>query len=120
MSLKLGHGTLDGDEPIYIDALKKIRNAAQANNLPMMGFGISPKGLKLRIEMGWNAFIIHGDIDAICMSAVDCLKTYSDAAYTTDSCVTSHEEKNGEQSLNGGDSVAHCVRPCCVTSLKAM
>jgi 4-hydroxy-2-oxoheptanedioate aldolase len=99
MCLKLAHGTLDGDEPIYMDALKKIRDAAKANNLPMMGFGISPSGLKMRIEMGWNAFIVHGDIDAICMSAVDSLKTYSDAAYSTNGHVTSQQEKNGEQGL---------------------
>ena len=77
MSLNLAHGSLDGDEPVFIDALCKIRDAAKANDLPIMGFGISPSGVEVRREMGWNAFIIHGDIDAICTSAYQCLKEYT-------------------------------------------
>ena len=80
MSLNLAHGSLDGDEPVFIDALCKIRDAAKANNLPIMGFGISPSGMEVRRTMGWNAFIIHGDIDAICTSASQCLKEYTDSA----------------------------------------
>ncbi|KAK2865222.1 hypothetical protein FQN49_003785 [Arthroderma sp. PD_2] len=83
MSMQLAHGSLDGDEPVYLSALSKIRDAAKANNLPIMGFGISPSGVELRLEMGWNAFIIHGDIDAICTSAVESLKTYSNAVCGT-------------------------------------
>lgn len=77
MSLSLAHGSLDGDEPVFIDALCKIRDAAKANGLPIMGFGISPSGVELRRRMGWNAFIIHGDIDAISTSAYQCLKEYT-------------------------------------------
>ena len=79
MSLDLAHGSLDGDEPVFINALCKIRDAAKAKNLPIMGFGISPSGMEVRRKMGWNAFIIHGDIDAICTSASQCLKEYTDS-----------------------------------------
>jgi 4-hydroxy-2-oxoheptanedioate aldolase len=83
MCLNLAHGSLDGDEAVFLSALRKIRDAAKANHLPIMGFGISPSGVELRREMGWNAFIIHGDIDAICTSAVQSLQTYTDAAAGT-------------------------------------
>lgn len=93
--MDLAVGSLDGDEPVFTSALQKIRDAAKVNNLPIMGFGISPSTLQRRIEMGWNAFIIHGDIDAICTSAIQSLNTYSDAA-------NRHlfaGEKNGERPL---------------------
>jgi hypothetical protein len=93
MSLNLAHGSLDGDEPIFINALCKIRDAAKANNLPIMGFGISPSGMEVRRQMGWNAFIIHGDIDAICTSASQCLKEYAGSIYG--------DEANGAKT-NGG------------------
>ena len=95
--MNLAEGSLDGDEPVFRSALQKIRDAAKANNLPIMGFGISPSTLQRRIEMGWNAFIIHGDIDAICISAAQSLKEYS-------SVVKEHRsvgEKNGERERNG-------------------
>jgi len=78
--MDLAAGSLDGDEPVFCSALQKIRDAARANNLPIMGFGISPSTLQRRIEMGWTAFIIHGDIDAICTSAIQSLNLYSEAA----------------------------------------
>lgn len=77
MCLKLSHGSLDGDEPVFLSALRRIQAAAKANNLPIMGFGISPAGVQKRRELGWNAFIIHGDIDAIGTSAVQLLETYT-------------------------------------------
>jgi 2-keto-3-deoxy-L-rhamnonate aldolase RhmA len=80
MSMGLSPGTLDGDEPSFCSALEKIRDAARVNNIPIMGFGISPNTLQRRIEMGWSAFIIHGDIDAIYTSAVQSIQSYSDAA----------------------------------------
>ena len=95
--MNLATGSLDGDEPIFRSALQKIRDAAKANNLPVMGFGISPSTLQRRIEMGWNTFIIHGDIDAICTSAVQSLKEYS-------SVVKEHRnvgEKYGERERIG-------------------
>lgn len=79
MSMGLAVGTLDGDEPIFRSALERIRDAAKANNLPIMGFGISPDTVQRRIEMGWSAFIIHGDIDSIYTSAVKSLQLYSTA-----------------------------------------
>lgn len=93
----LATGSLDGDEPIFVDALERIRGAAKANNLPMMGFGISPTTLERRIEMGWNAFIIHGDIDAICTSAIQSLNMYSNAANRH----LSSKQKNGGHVSNG-------------------
>ena len=80
MSLGLAEGTLDGDEPEFIAALERIRDAAKANSLPMMGFGLSPSTLKQRMEVGWNAFIVHGDVDAICVSADQTLREYTAAA----------------------------------------
>jgi 4-hydroxy-2-oxoheptanedioate aldolase len=80
MSMGLSPGTLDGDEPNFRAALERIRDAARANNLAIMGFGISPDTLQKRIEMGWTAFIIHGDIDAIYTSAVQSIDSYSNAA----------------------------------------
>ncbi|KAL4733397.1 Pyruvate/Phosphoenolpyruvate kinase-like domain-containing protein [Aspergillus similis] len=50
MCLDLAHGSLDGDEPVFLSALRKIRDAAKANSLPIMGFGISPAGVQLRRE----------------------------------------------------------------------
>ncbi|OAA39365.1 HpcH/HpaI aldolase/citrate lyase family protein [Metarhizium rileyi] len=80
LSMNLAAGSLDGDEPVFCSALDKIREAAKANNLSIMGFGISPSTMQRRIEMGWNAFIIHGDVDAICTSATQFLESYSNAS----------------------------------------
>lgn len=76
--MNLAAGSLDGDEPEFCAALGKIRDAARAHHRFIMGFGISPPTLRRRIEMGWSAFIIHGDIDAICVSAMQTLREYSD------------------------------------------
>lgn len=73
-------GSLDGEEPIFVAALAKIKNAAKANNLPIMGFGISPSAIQRRMDMGWSAFIVHGDVDAITVSAQQNLEAYSSAA----------------------------------------
>ncbi len=93
----LAAGSLDGDEPVFVSALQKIRDAATVNNLPIMGFGISHSTLERRIEMGWNGFIIHGDIDAICTSALQSLESYADAA----SRHISARKQNGVHALNG-------------------
>lgn len=98
MCMNLAHGSLDGDEPVFLAALEKIRDAAKAHDLPIMGFGISPSGVELRLELGWNAFIIHGDIDAICTSATESLQTYSKAAYGASDNVPLRE-KNGDPAL---------------------
>lgn len=76
----LATGSLDGDEPRFVSALQKIRDAAKSNGLFMMGFGISHTTLKTRIAMGWNAFIIHGDIDGITESATAAMDSYTDVA----------------------------------------
>ncbi|KAG6083349.1 hypothetical protein E4U15_002020 [Claviceps sp. LM218 group G6] len=80
MSMQLAPGTLDGDEPVFLSALCKIRDAAKAHHIPVMGFGISPCVMRRRMDMGWSAFIVHGDVDAICTSAVQVLQSFGDAA----------------------------------------
>ncbi|KAG5981878.1 hypothetical protein E4U54_006495 [Claviceps lovelessii] len=80
MSMHLPPGTLDGDEPVFVSALAKIRDAAKAHDLPVMGFGISPRVMRQRMEMGWSAFIVHGDIDGICTSAGQTIRAYRDAS----------------------------------------
>lgn len=81
--MDLSPGSLDGDEPEFVAALEKIRDAAKAHGLPIMGFGLSPSTLRQRVEMGWNAFIVHGDIDAICQSAKESLELFSRATKAT-------------------------------------
>lgn len=98
LCMGMATGSLDGDEPAFVSALEKIRDAARKNDLPMMGFGISHSTLESRINMGWNAFIIHGDIDAICKSAIQALDSYSAVARSTVSSENKNgEHKNGEQ-----------------------
>lgn len=81
--MDLAPGSLDGDEPEFVTALEKIRDAAKTRGLPIMGFGLSPSTLRQRVEMGWSAFIVHGDIDAICQSAKESLELFSRATKTT-------------------------------------
>lgn len=99
LCMGLATGSLDGDEPAFVSALARIRDAAKANNLPMMGFGISHSTLKSRIAMGWNAFIIHGDIDAITKSAIEALDSYGGVACST----LSQGHKNGRKREWNGD-----------------
>ena len=94
--MDLAPGSLDGEEPVFVAALQKIRDTAKAHKLPIMGFGLSPSILQRRIEMGWTAFIIHGDVDAILNSATQSLQSYSDAAYASDGYQSAHGT-NGEQ-----------------------
>ena len=84
LCMNLAPGSLDGEEPVFAAALEKIRNTAKTHKLPIMGFGLSPSILQRRIMMGWTAFIIHGDVDAILNSATQSLQSYSDAAYGFD------------------------------------
>jgi 4-hydroxy-2-oxoheptanedioate aldolase len=83
LSMGLAPGSLDGDETEFVAALEKIRDAAKARGLPIMGFGLSPSILRQRVEMGWSAFIVHGDIDAICQSAKESLELFSRATKAT-------------------------------------
>ena len=108
MSLNLAHGSLDGDEPVFLDALRKIRDAAKANDLPIMGFGISPSAVEVRRKMGWNAFIIHGDIDAICTSASQCLKEYTGSPHGDGTNGTNaNGAKAKEAKTNGAEAMEH-------------
>jgi 4-hydroxy-2-oxoheptanedioate aldolase len=81
--MDLAPGSLDGDETEFVAALEKIRDAAKGRGLPIMGFGLSPSILRQRVEMGWSAFIVHGDIDAICQSAKESLELFSRATKAT-------------------------------------
>ena len=94
--MDLAPGSLDGEEPVFVAALQKIRDTAATHKLPIMGFGLSPTTLQRRIEMGWTAFIIHGDVDAIINSATQSLQSYSDAAYGSDRLRLARET-NGQQ-----------------------
>ena len=49
--MDLSPGSLDGDEPEFVAALEKIRDAAKAHGLPIMGFGLSPSTLRQRVEV---------------------------------------------------------------------
>ncbi|KAM0345633.1 hypothetical protein ACHAPU_006287 [Fusarium lateritium] len=99
LCMGLATGSLDGDEPEFVSALSRIRDVAKAHNLPMMGFGISHSTLKSRIAMGWNGFIIHGDIDAITKSAVVALDSYSNVARDA----VQQDYKNGRKREWNGD-----------------
>ena len=81
--MDLAPGSLDGDEPVFVAALERIREVAKRHGLPIMGFGLSPRTLRQRIDMGWSAFIVHGDVDAICSTAVQSLELFSQATATT-------------------------------------
>ena len=60
-SLGLEVGSQDGDEPIFLDALEKIQRAADANNLAVLVFAMTPEILRRRLKRGWRAFIVHSD-----------------------------------------------------------
>ncbi|KAH8658403.1 putative 2-dehydro-3-deoxyglucarate aldolase [Xylariales sp. PMI_506] len=60
-SMGLEVGSQDGDEPAFLAALDKIQKAADANNLAVLGFAMTPEILRRRVERGWRAFIVHTD-----------------------------------------------------------
>ncbi|KAG6009341.1 hypothetical protein E4U21_002649 [Claviceps maximensis] len=74
-SLGLAVGSQDGDEPLFLDALDKIQRAADANNLAVLGFAMTPDILRRRLERGWRAFIIHSDGYGIFKSGVEGLES---------------------------------------------
>ncbi|PIB02969.1 4-hydroxy-2-oxo-heptane-1,7-dioate aldolase [Cercospora beticola] len=70
MSLGLESGSLDGDEEIFTQALQQIRQATSMHGLPVMGFGSNPQLIERRIQIGWQALIVHADFSSIYSSAV--------------------------------------------------
>lgn len=70
-SLGLAVGSQDGDEPVFLEALEKIQKAADANNLAVLGFAMTPEILRRRLERGWRALIIHSDGYGIFKSGVE-------------------------------------------------
>ena len=73
-SLGLEMGSQDGDEPIFLDALDKIQRAADANNLAVLGFAMTPEILRRRLQQGWRAFIVHSDGYGISRSGNEALE----------------------------------------------
>ena len=69
-SLGLEVGSQDGDEPEFLAALDKIQKAADANDLAVLGFAMSPDILRRRLHRGWRAFIVHADGSGIFKSGV--------------------------------------------------
>ncbi|KAL8920832.1 MAG: hypothetical protein Q9208_006004 [Pyrenodesmia sp. 3 TL-2023] len=64
-SLGLPAGSMDGDEPEFVAALGKVQKAADANNLAVLGFAVTPDILRKRLELGWRALICHSDASGI-------------------------------------------------------
>jgi 2-keto-3-deoxy-L-rhamnonate aldolase RhmA len=60
-SLGLAVGSQHGNEPVFLDALAKVQRAADTNNLPVLGFAMTPEILQHRLERGWRAFMVHSD-----------------------------------------------------------
>lgn len=80
MSMGLERGSQDGTEPEFIAALERIRDAARANNIPVIGFAFDPVLCTSRLEMGWTGLICHADAFGILMSAQMSLPPLKDAA----------------------------------------
>lgn len=74
-SLGLPAGSMDGDEPEFIDALDRIQRAADANGLAVLGFAVTPEILRRRLSRGWRALIIHADASGIYNSGTQGLET---------------------------------------------
>lgn len=112
------------EEPVFVAGLQKIRDTAKAHKLPIMGFGLSPSTLQGRMEMGWSAFIIQGDVDAILNSATQScsrtamLLTDPIAIYwrgeQTESRLTSKQMQLAER--NRDSDRMHYLVVCCVRS----
>ncbi len=75
-SLGLKAGSPDGDEACFVDSLQKIQDAANAQNLPILGFGTSPEVLRKRLALGWTAFVIHSDVNGLYSSGVTSMESY--------------------------------------------
>ncbi|KAL2065857.1 hypothetical protein VTL71DRAFT_3527 [Oculimacula yallundae] len=79
-SLGLEAGTNDGDEGSFLESMEKISKAANANNLPILGFATSPEELHRRLASGWSAFMVHGDSAGLYSSGLESLEKYRSAA----------------------------------------
>ena len=74
-SLGLEVGSQDGDQPAFLDALKKIQKATDKNELAVLGFAMTPKILRRRLDRGWRAFIVHSDGSGIFNSGVQSFRS---------------------------------------------
>lgn len=79
-SLGLAAGSQDGDEPTFLAALDKIQRAADANNLAVLGFAMTPDILRRRLQLGWRAFIVHADASGIFKSGTEGLQSNLEVA----------------------------------------
>ncbi|RMZ79862.1 hypothetical protein DV737_g3209, partial [Chaetothyriales sp. CBS 132003] len=79
-SLGLEVGSQDGQEPAFLEAMSKIQRAADANDLAVLGFAMTPEILQRRIQLGWKAFVIHSDASGIYKSGVQTLEAQMQVA----------------------------------------
>ncbi|KAL4782541.1 Pyruvate/Phosphoenolpyruvate kinase-like domain-containing protein [Aspergillus varians] len=73
--LGLEAGSADGDEPVFLEALHQIQEVADLNGLCVLGFAMTPSILRRRVELGWRAFIVHGDASGVVGSGNESLKS---------------------------------------------
>lgn len=79
-SLGLPAGSMDGDEPEFVAALGKVQKAADANDLAVLGFAVTPNILQKRLELGWRALICHSDASGIFNSGSQVFETNCELA----------------------------------------
>ena len=83
-SLGLPAGSMDGDEPEFVAALEKIQQAADVNDLAVLGFAVTHEILRKRLKLGWRAFICHADASGIYNSGTHSLSANLEVAETVD------------------------------------
>lgn len=59
----------------FLATIKKIQNAADANNLVVLG-GAMPDTVADRIRLGWRAFLCATDASAIITAGTESLSSY--------------------------------------------
>ena len=103
LSLGLTPGSMDGDEPCFLDALNKIQRAADANGLAVLGFAVTPDILERRIKLGWRAFVCHADVSGIFGSGTLGLKAYRMIAGEIARPVPMTSNVTSNVNVNGGE-----------------
>jgi 4-hydroxy-2-oxoheptanedioate aldolase len=56
----MGLSGFGGEEPEFLQAIKTVEQAAQANNLPIAGFALGPQ-IATRLSQGWTMLLISAD-----------------------------------------------------------
>lgn len=93
-SLGLPAGSMDGDEPAFLAALKKIQRAADANGLAVLGFAVTPRILERRLKLGWRALICHADASGIYHSGTQGFEEYCKIAESIERSVSKISTSN--------------------------